>query len=82
MKIFLKNAEGYRSDDDAEVDVEETSFIREADEDYDMQILKKAKTEFPYEDTSHVAGASAIVEQLFSRCGSLYRAGGYGSFNS
>jgi len=69
VKIFLKNTEGSSSDDDAEVDVEETSFIREADEEYDMQVLKKAKIEFPYEDTSHVAGASAIVEQLFSRCG-------------
>ena len=38
-----------------------------------MRVLKKSKVEFPYVDTGHVAGTSAIVEQLFSRCGIVMR---------
>ena len=42
-------------DDDDEVHVQE-SFIRDADDEYEMRVLKKSKVEFPYVDTSHVAG--------------------------
>ena len=65
--IFLKKPIE-ESDDDDEVHVKE-SFIRDADDEYEMRVLKKSKVEFPYVDTSHVAGTSVIVEQLFSRCG-------------
>jgi len=70
--IFLKKPIE-DSDDDDEVHVQESSFIKEADDEYDMRELKKSKIEFPYVDTSHVAGTSVIVEQLFSRCGIIMR---------
>ena len=69
--IFLKKPIE-ESDDDDEVHVKE-SFIRDADDEYEMRVLKKSKVEFPYVDTSHVAGTSVIVEQLFSRCGIIMR---------
>ena len=69
--IFLKKPIE-DSDDDDEVHVQE-SFIRDADDEYEMRVLKKSKMEFPYVDTSHVAGTSVIVEQLFSRCGIIMR---------
>ena len=69
--IFLKKPI-QDSDDDDEVHVQE-SFIRDADDEYEMRVLKKSKVEFPYVDTSHVAGTSVIVEQLFSRCGIIMR---------
>jgi hypothetical protein len=70
--IFLKKPID-DSDDDDEVHVQESSFIKEADDENDMRVLKKSKIEFPYVDTSHVAGTSVIVEQLFSRCGIIMR---------
>ena len=69
--IFLKKPIE-ESDDDDEVHVKE-SFIRDTDDEYEMRVLKKSKVEFPYVDTSHVAGTSVIVEQLFSRCGIIMR---------
>ena len=38
-----------------------------------MQVLKKAKTEFPYKSTNHCISTSVIVEILFSRCGIIMR---------
>jgi len=70
--IFLKKPIE-DSDDDDEVHVQESSFIKEFDDDYNMRVLKKSKIEFPYVDTSHVAGTSVIVEKLFSRCGIIMR---------
>ena len=69
--IFLKMPVRDSIDDD-EVDVED-SFIKDADDEYDRRVLKWSKKEFPYADTSHVAGTSVIVKQLFSRCGIIMR---------
>ena len=69
--IFLKPV-GDSNDNDDEVDVEE-SFIKATDDEYNMRVLKKSNKKSPYVDTSHVAGTSVIVVQLFSRCGIFMR---------
>ena len=49
------------------------SFIESINEEYDTQVLKKAKTEFPYKSTNHCVSTSVMVKTLFSRCGIIMR---------
>ena len=56
----------------SESEVEE-NFIESINEEYDTQVLKKAKTEFPYKSTNHCVSTSVMVETLFSRCGIIMR---------
>ena len=70
--IFLKSDDGSCSGDDSDSSLEE-SFLKDADDEFELRVLKKSKKEFPYVDTSHVSATSVIVEQLFSRCGIIMR---------
>ena len=67
---FLKEDEEGGSSSESEV---EESFIESINEEYDTQVLKKAKTEFPYKSTNHCVSTSVMVETLFSRCGIIMR---------
>ena len=40
-----------------------------SNEENELQVLKKAKTDFPYKSTNHCLSTSVIVETLFSRYG-------------
>jgi len=44
-----------------------------SNEENELQVLKKAKTDFPYKSTNHCLSTSVIVETLFSRCGIIMR---------
>ena len=58
---------------DSEVEEIERSFVDITDEEFEQQVNKKNKREFPYRSTAHVAVTSVIVERPFSRCGIVMR---------
>jgi hypothetical protein len=72
VHIYLKeDLAGFDSSDESESE-NETSFIKEADAQYEAKV-KRNKKEFPYRSTMHVCATSVIVERLFSRCGIIMR---------
>lgn len=70
VQIFLI---GNEEESDSEAEEIERSFVDIADEEFEQQVNKKNKREFPYRSTAHVAVTSVIVERLFSRCGIIMR---------
>jgi hypothetical protein len=57
------------SDEEAKENENAVRFIRTVDNQFDTQVLKKSRIDFPYKSTNHICGTCVIVEQLFSRCG-------------
>jgi len=70
VTISKKEDEEGGSCSESEVD---ERLIQSINEEYDMQVLKKAKTEFPCKSTDHCVSTSVIVETLFSGCGVIMR---------